>query len=211
MEADTSHKIVACSDEAADRCVAGLLKGDPEAHAALYEQYGQVIQTFAARRLRDPELAEDVMVQTLVDAARNIRQFSPRISTFRAWLFGIARRQILHESRLRARRKSAPAAAQVSLERAAEQAAPGDLAADSAARLDAQQQVSAIEAALSPLEMDVLTLRCVDGFSLQEIAQVVGRSERAINSLLDRAKQKARNALAEGQSPKAEGEKSYGG
>ncbi len=198
-EAETPHEFVACSDEATDRVVAGLRISSPQAHAELYAQFGQEIQEFAARRLREVELAEDTMVQTLVSAARHIARFNPRISTFRAWLFGIARRQIQHEARLRARRRLVPTAAQVPLDQAAKEAATSDLAADLAARLDAQRQVAALEANLSQVELDVLILWAVYEFSLREIGQVVGRSERAINSLLGRAKHKARGLLASGE------------
>ncbi|MGD0113276.1 MAG: hypothetical protein ABSD48_15560, partial [Armatimonadota bacterium] len=54
------------SDEAVDHLVAGLRASNPQAHAELYEQFGLAIQEFAARRLGETELAEDVMVQTLV-------------------------------------------------------------------------------------------------------------------------------------------------
>jgi len=66
-----------------------------------------------------------------------------------------------------------------------------------AQRLDAQRQVAALATALSGLEMEVLQLHFVEEFSLREIGRVVGRSERAVDSLLRRAKQKARERLAE--------------
>ncbi len=197
--AESSHNTVAYSDEAIDRLIAGLRTQDPEAQAALLAQYGPPIQEFAARRLGEEELAKDVMVQTLVDSICDIGRFNPRISSFRAWLFGIARRRIQQEARLRARRRLVPSAAQVSLERVAEEAAKGDLATSMSAKVDAQRQAAELEAHLSPQEMEVLLLRCVHELSLREIAHVVGRSERAINSLLDRAKQKARDLLASGE------------
>ena len=48
---------------------------------------------------------------------------------------------------------------------------------------------------LTDMEMEVLVLHCVDEFSVREIAGTVGRSERAVDSLLHRARQKAREGL----------------
>jgi RNA polymerase sigma-70 factor, ECF subfamily len=194
-EADTPHNSIAFSDEATSRLVAGLQKQDPTAPALLLEQYGQEIYAYAARRLGDNELAQEVMLETLAAVACGIKRFNPRISTFRAWVFGVARRTVQQEARQRARRRLVPRRAQVSLERIGEEVAPGDLATLSSAHVDAQRQVAQLAAVLSALEMEVLILWCIHELSLREIAHVVGRSERAINSLLDRAKHKARERL----------------
>ncbi|UCC67039.1 MAG: sigma-70 region 4 domain-containing protein, partial [Armatimonadota bacterium] len=54
-----------------------------------------------------------------------------------------------------------------------------------------------VNKALSDAEMEVLVLHCIEGFSTGEIAGVVGRSPRAVNSLLHRARKKARERLVE--------------
>ncbi len=194
-EAETLRNNVAQRDEATERLVAGLQRQDRSAEASLLEQYGPMIQEFAARRLGDVELAKDVMVEALAAAALGIKRFDRRITSFRAWLFGVARRHIQQEARLRARRRLVPATAQVSLERVAEEAFPGDLAAGLAARVDAQRTIAMLAASLLPVEMEVLTLWCIHELSLREMAHVMGRSERAVSSLLDRAKHKARERL----------------
>jgi RNA polymerase sigma-70 factor (ECF subfamily) len=194
-EVETLHSNVAQRDEATDRLVAGLQRQDRSAEASLLEQYGPMIQEFAARRLGDVELAKDVMVEALAAAALGIRRFDRRITSFRAWLFGVARRHIQQEARLRARRRLVPATVQVSLERAAEEASPGDLADGLAARVDAQRTIAMLAASLSPVEMEVLTLWCIHELSLREMAHVMGRSERGVSSLLHRAKHKARERL----------------
>jgi RNA polymerase sigma factor (sigma-70 family) len=198
LEAETPHRTVVVADDATRGLIAGLQKRDPEAQAQLYEQYGAQIHRYAARRLGDSELAQDLLVQVMVEADRNISHFSPRIATLRAWLFGIAHRQITHELRQRSRQKTPPARRQVSLEGVAEQPVPGDMAAAAVARLEAQQQVARIQAHLSDREMEVLRLRCVHQLSLAEIAHTIGRSERGANSLLVRAKRKARDVLSQG-------------
>jgi RNA polymerase sigma-70 factor (ECF subfamily) len=195
MGADVSRTASVTADEDTSRLRAGLLAGDSQAHQEVCTRYGRDLHRFLTRRLGDDDLAEELMVQALADAVRHIARFNPRVSTLRAWLFGIARRHLQTELRLRARRKSVPPSAQVPVEAIAEQAGPENLAAESASRIQAQRQVGMLAAALSEIEMEVLTLRYGHDLSVREVGQVVGRSEKAVESLLIRAKQKARERL----------------
>ncbi len=194
-EAEIPRAACGQSSEAIIRVISGLRRSDTQAQADLCELFGRDIQKFVARRLREhSDLAEDIMVQTLVDAIRNIARFDSSISTFRAWLFGIARRHMHGELHLQARRTSIPARALVPID-ALRETGGDDFTEASMERLEAKRQVAALTTSLSELEMEVLVLRCVHQFSLKEIGQVVGRSERAVDSLLNRAKQKARERL----------------
>jgi len=173
-----------------------LREADPAAHGELCDRFGATLHGFAAQRLGgDEELAEDVMVQTLVDTVRNIHQFDPTRGTLAAWMFGIARRKIQDARRRALRRKAVPASARTSLEYAREVASGENLEAGVAAHLDAQRQVTRIAAALSEPEMEVLLLHYVDGFSLGEIGRIVRRSAKAVDSLLHRARSRAREEL----------------
>jgi RNA polymerase sigma-70 factor (ECF subfamily) len=183
--------------ERLDRLVRRLRDADPAAQAELCDDFGPRISRYLASRLgQQSALAEDLMIQTLVEAARNIRRFDPRKASFVAWLFGIARRQAQLELRRQRRRKAVPPSAQASLDSVAEQSAPGDLAEATVSKIDARRQVSELRGCLSEPEMEVLVLRCLYQLSVKEIGQVVGRSEGAIDSLLHRAKRKARERLA---------------
>jgi len=174
-----------------------LQQGDRSAYAYLSQRFGAAIHGFAVSRLAgDEELAEEIMVQTLADAVRNIGRFNGRKSTLSAWVYGIARRQIQVERRRQRRRKSVPFSAQVSIDAMAEVAAEDDMATGLALRLDAQRKVAELARFLSDIEMEVLILHFADEFSVKEIGRMVGRSERAIESVLYRAKQKARGRLA---------------
>ena len=181
----------------ADRALVERLKcADAAAYGDLCDRFGPGLNGFAASRLAgDRDLAEDVMVETLTDAVQNIRRFNPRRSTLSAWVYGIARRKIGLERRRQRRRKSVPAGAQVSLESASAVAGEHDVAGGSAARVDAERKAARLAELLTDMEMEVLVLHCVDEFSVREIAGTVGRSERAVDSLLHRARQKARDGL----------------
>lgn len=173
-----------------------LRQGDERSHAQLWDRFGAPLHGFASSRLRgDRGLADDIVVQTLAAAVQGIGRFNPRRSTLSAWVYGIARRHIQGELRRQRRRKSVPPSAQVPLEEVAEAASEGDTATDVAARLDAQREVAELARILTDIEMEVLGLHYVQEFSEKEIAQIVGRSARAVHSILHRAKQKARERL----------------
>jgi RNA polymerase sigma-70 factor (ECF subfamily) len=195
LKARLAHQSVAEDQDAG--LWRGLVEGRPEAARELCERFGPRLLAFAAARFpEDSQLAEDVMVQSLANAARRIGQFNPGRATFGAWLYGIARRQIRDELRRQKRMKSVPAAAQSPIDEAVDLSDGQDVAASVAARVDAQRLVGDLASALSDIEFEVLTLNCIDKLSAREIGRVVGRSERAVHSLLHRARVKARERLA---------------
>ena len=176
--------------------VARARAADESVGADLTRRFGAAIIGYAASRLAgDTEAAEDILVETLADALRNIRRFNPRRSSLGAWLFGIARRHLRTELRKRGRAKSVPAWAQVPIDDQEHLPAASDMAGALVDGLEAQEKAARIAAALSGVEMEVLVLHCVDGFTAKEIGRIVGRSQRAIESLLHRARRKAREEV----------------
>ncbi len=176
--------------------VQGLREGVPQASSELCRRFTPKLHRFAATRLGwDTELAEDIAIQALADGVRNIRRFNARKGTLATWLYGIAHRKIVGERRKQGRLKSAPASARVPLDEARDRASEGQAAERILGRVEAQQQVAEVAAVLSDIEFEVLTLHCLDELSAREIGHIVGRSERAIHSLLHRARTKARERL----------------
>jgi RNA polymerase sigma factor (sigma-70 family) len=178
--------------EEAEALVRGLRERSAEACAELYDRYGLGIHRFAVTRLGDMQAAEDVVVETMAWVVRDIGRFNPRRSSLSAWVYGIARRRVLLEIRRRKRRKSVPAEAQVSMASVGDVSDGRDLAEGSARRLDARRTVAELHEVLSEVEFDTLVLSCVEGLSAREVGQVIRRSERAVHSILHRAKKKAR-------------------
>ena len=180
-----------------DDLLRGLRDASPQAIAELCERFGPRLDRFAqAWLVGDGPAAEDVTVLVLLDAVRNISRFDPRRSSFSAWLFGIARRKVQDELRRRGRRTSIPISSQFPIDAVAETPATEDMAEVLSSRVSAQRQVAALAKVLSSMEYEVLVLSAADELSAREIGQIVGRSERAIHSILHRARNKARERLA---------------
>jgi RNA polymerase sigma factor (sigma-70 family) len=176
--------------------VRALQEHSPQAYSELSRRFAAPLHWFIAAHLHgDTDTAEELLVETFVDAARNIARFDPARATLSAWLYGIANRHVQMEITRRKRLKIVPRAAQVPIEIITDTATAGDPAADSIARLDAQRQVAQLAQVLSNLEMTTLILSCVEELSAAEIGQIIARSERAVHSILHRARQKARSKL----------------
>ena len=161
---------------------------DLRAFDALYRRYLAQVYSYAYYEFGDHHEAEDVTERTFLAALTNLGRFEERArpadgegaSTFRVWLFQIARNAVANERRARRRHPQAP------LEVAALVADPLDIEAGAAARDDA----SAAWHAVGRLPADrrrALVLRFVEEMSTAEIAGILGKSEGAVRVLIHRA------------------------
>ena len=171
-----------------DRRLVEAAQADPARFEALYRKYLAQVYSFAYYELRDHHEAEDATERTFLAALAGLARFEERArpadgegaSTFRVWLFQIARNAIAERRRRQRRRPEAP------LEAAEHVADPLDLEA-TAVRHDA---ATAAVRAISRLAGDrrrALILRFVDEMTTHEIAGVLGRSEGAVRVLIHRA------------------------
>src|SRR6188472_2391832 len=107
-----------------DRRLVEEAQADPARFEALYRKYLAQVYSYAFYELRDHHEAEDATERTFLSALTNLARFEERArpadgdgaSTFRVWLFRIARNVIANQRRTQRRRPQAPieAAAQIS-------------------------------------------------------------------------------------------------
>jgi len=192
-------KVECMTSDGLDAALAqGLRECPAQACAELYSRFATGLHWFILAQLHgDAETAQDLLVETFADAVRNIGRFDARRSTLSAWLHGIARRRVHMELHQQNRRKSIPLAQQVPIDAVRESSDGEDIAARTATRLDAQKSIAELAQVLSDVEMATLVLSYVEEFSVREIGQIIGRSERAVDSILHRAKRKARESLGD--------------
>jgi len=171
-----------------DRPLVEAAQADPARFEALYRKYLAQVYNFAFYELRDQHEAEDVTARTFLAALASIASFEERArpadgdgaSTFRVWLFQIARNTIAERRRRVRRRPEAP------LEAASSVAAEIDLAHEVALHDDAMAAWQAI-GRLPDDRRRALVLRFVDEMTTSEIAGILGRSEGAVRVLIHRA------------------------
>jgi len=171
-----------------DRPLVEAAQRDPLLFDALYRRYLAQVYSFAFYELGDHHEAEDVTERTFLAALANLGRFEERArpadgdgaSTFRVWLFQIARNAIAHQRRVRRRHRQAP------LEAAILVADPLDLEGGATTR----DEAAAAWLAVGRLPTDrrrAVVLRFVEEMSTAEIAGILGRSEGAVRVLIHRA------------------------
>src|SRR3954451_8542188 len=171
-----------------DRALVEAAQADPARFEALYRKYLAQVYNFAFYELRNHHDAEDVTERTFLAALTNLGRFEERArpadgegaSTFRVWLFQIARNAIANQRRARRRHPQAP------IEAAAAVVDPLDVEGAASIR----DEASAAWRAVSRLPADrrrAMVLRFVEEMSTAEIAGILGRSEGAVRVLIHRA------------------------
>jgi RNA polymerase sigma-70 factor (ECF subfamily) len=171
-----------------DRRLVEAAQADPARFEALYRKYLAQVYSFAFYELRDHHEAEDATERTFLAALGGLGRFEERArpadgegaSTFRVWLFQIARNAVAERRRQLRRRREAP------IETAAAVADPLDVAAI-AERHDASAAALGAITRLPDDRRRALVLRFVDEMSTHEIAGILGRSEGAVRVLIHRA------------------------
>lgn len=183
-------------DEADNLVLERARAGDSEAIERLLERYQAQVYRFGMKMCRDPEDAKDVLQDTLLSAARGVRDFRGA-SSVSTWLYTIARSFCVKKRR---RSKFAPEeerSLDSGMVEGVRQLADPAQTPDEA--LAGQQVAHALERAirrLEPIYREVLLLRDVEGLSAPEAAEVLGVSVQAVKSRLHRARLSVREELA---------------
>ena len=139
---------------------------------------------YLLRLTGDPAAAEDLVQETCLAVVRELRR-NPAAELRIGWMITTARRR--HIDRLRRRNREAGV-----LDRFASQAAtPADTDDTDAADTDSL----AILDALGGDQRTALVLRYVDGMSVAQVAEELGRSVTATESLLARARRRLTKML----------------
>lgn len=184
------------ANEPDDDLLAAARAGDNDALERLLERHQAQVYRFGLKMCRDPEAAKDVLQETLLAMARNVRDFRGA-SSVSTWLYSIARSFCIKKRR---KGKFAPERER-SLESdvAMETAALADPARAPDDALEARQVEHALEQAirgLEPMYREVLLLRDVEGLTAAEVAEVLGISTQAVKSRLHRARLSVREHVA---------------
>lgn len=151
---------------------------DPQALAAIYEQYAPAIFRYAYYRLGDPELARDVQSDVFLRMIESIDRYEDRGWSISAWLYRIAHARTIDVLRRIDRQPQVPLEAWSALADGPDEAL--DLTADRAALRKAM-------ARLNPCQRRVVLLRFVYGLSIEETARQMGRSVGSVKALQHRA------------------------
>ncbi len=186
-----------------------LRRGDESAFAFLLEQYQKAMLRIALMYVHEREIAEDVVQETWISVLKGLDKFEGR-SSLKTWIFSI----LINRAKTRAQRegRSLPFSAldadedgdepAVEPERFTRQGEwkvfPDSWDGIPEQLLLSQETSSVIYKAiekLAPTQRQVITLRDINGWSSEEVRNVLNISETNQRVLLHRARASVRRAL----------------
>jgi RNA polymerase sigma-70 factor (ECF subfamily) len=169
--------------------IKAVADGDHEAFERLVKRYRNPLCNFVFRYLGDRAAAEDITQEVFMRVYRYASRFVPqaRVST---WVFKIARNLSLDEIKRRQRLHLDEH------ERGSRRQSAGAAPAAVAAGSDLDRTVMDALAELPENQRAALLLRVNEALSYREIAEVLGLSVSSVESLIFRARQQLRGALA---------------
>lgn len=159
------------------------LAGDRRAYAELLERHLAAIEAFAMRMLDSRAEAEDITQEVMLRLWLRAGDFDATRARLTTWLHQIAHNLCIDRLRKQARFTE--------LDSASEPTASGPDTDDS------RTQVSRALAALPERQRTALVLTYYQSLSNREVADIMGVSVRAMESLLVRARAALRTALEE--------------
>lgn len=168
-----------------ERLVEQAKSGDLAAFEELVRRHQHRLYNFVFRMSGNSAVAEELTQAALVRAWKALAGFRGR-SSFKTWLYRIATNLVMNY-----RTRTRP------VEELTE-AIPAPESVQPEAEYRRHQQEREVRAALAKLPSDqrlALVLSAYEGQSYRQIATVMGRSVRAVDSLLFRAKQNLRRLL----------------
>lgn len=154
--------------------------GEPDAYDRLVERHQAAVHRYIRVHERDPDRAEDALQETFISAWRAADTFRGDGSA-RAWLLGIARNAVRRQHRRRAGEPDH----HEPLQALAAAAGWGDPIGP---RVEARELVRKGFAALSDDDREILVLRDSEGFTGEEVAEMLQLSLPAVKSRLHRAR-----------------------
>jgi RNA polymerase sigma factor (sigma-70 family) len=179
--------------DAADNNVLDPKLGKPEFwQDFLTEQIPRLYQMFQRHGIHTA-LAEELVQATVLDAVKGMKTYDPKRGSLEQWLFGIANNTLALEMRQRQRRPKYNGDLLEYLQEIDLYPLPDEV-------LENQENIGRIReamATLEPSQQEVLTARYHEDMSIRQISQKMNLSEKAVESLLYRARNSLRSKLQE--------------
>jgi len=173
------------------KCWAGFAKGNAELWRELIEFEVPRLYGLFMDRWLNRSLAEELLQKTVFDAVRGRDSYDPSKGSPEKWIHGIARNNIRLEIRRRASRPSINGDINRYFEAMDAKPLPDEV-------LERQEMIMIVRSALSRLESKekaVLEAKYIEELSANDIARQMNTTEKAVYSMLYRAKISLRREL----------------
>ena len=165
--------------------LAAAKSGDSDAITVLYRALNPALLRFY--RANAGRVAEDLTQEVWLSAGRGLGSFEGDEQQFRTWLFTVARRRLVDHWRATGRR----------VNEVYDEVEPAAMDGDPSARLVGDAAIAELTAGLTDEQREVITLRVVGDLSVDEVAEIIGKSPGAVRVIQHRAIRKAAARLDE--------------
>jgi RNA polymerase sigma-70 factor, ECF subfamily len=165
-----------------------VVRGDDRAWRAWYDAEYPGLEAYVLWRCGGSrDVADDVIQETWLTAVRKVLAFDPDAGGFHQWLCGIAANVLRNHLRSRRRRSGR------------QEPLSGDEGRTDAGVADREraERVTAALAALPDRYEAVLRMKYLDRMSVADMAAANGETEKAVESLLSRARAAFREAYGD--------------
>ncbi|GAA4670119.1 RNA polymerase sigma factor [Gordonia humi] len=163
-----------------DELAGAAAAGDTEAFDVLVRRMSPVLLRYMRRMVGEPQIAEDLAQETLLDTWKGLPDFAFR-SSFRTWMFAVAHRKTVDHYR---RRRDLPTDG----ERFAELVAQGPLPADKAEHSALVDALRVELGHLPRMSRAAWWLKEVEGLTIIEISEVLRISTGSVRGHLQRSR-----------------------
>jgi RNA polymerase sigma-70 factor, ECF subfamily len=173
--------------ETDDKTLAERAARDFEAFAELYQRYLCPVYRFIRSQTPDDATAEDLTAHVFFKALSNAASYRGD-GSYSAWIFRIA-----HNSLSTWRRRAGRAVEVV--EELPESVDPTPSPASQVIVTEERNLIWETVSELPPAQREVVALRYIEDFSIEEVADITKRTRGAVRILLHRARARLRKAL----------------
>jgi RNA polymerase sigma-70 factor (ECF subfamily) len=160
-----------------DAALQAARRGDDWAMTRIFRAVHPSLLHYVRRHA--PDVAEDLVAEVWMAAAKGFASFEGDLDEFRAWLFVVARRRIADHYRSRSRRSRLSPLTDEALIPGADDIAIEGLSTD--------QAIEALVQDLPSDQAEVVLLRVVADLSVEQVAKIMGRSPGSVRVLQHRA------------------------
>lgn len=140
----------------------------------------EAVFSYTRRRLPTRDDAEDATAEAFAAAFVHLHRCPPLPEAQRAWLLGIAKKKVADLLRKRYRHQTALLSS--------EPTDPAPTPEAAALRAEESAELRRQVMKLPPDQREALLLKYADGLSVAEVGAVLGKSDAAVSSLLQRAR-----------------------
>jgi len=171
---------------------AALLKAarelDGTALATIFDQYAPILYKYSLRLCGDPAEADDVVGDVFAQLLNHLKQGSGPRDNLRSYLYQVAYHKVIDGSR---QRKHATAL---------DDSMPSGHAEMPSSQQEDHERLDELEIAirrnLTKDQRHIIVLRYMEGFSLQEIAEITGKNINSVKVIQSRAVARLRQVLS---------------